>query len=83
MLLASFSRLALVGATMFSLIGAIDPGSGSDTDNNLVEKKNSYDRSLQGSQSNSTSFINVNYKVSHLLVYLGWVDFDLKFHHLG
>ena len=53
MLLASFSRLALIGATMFSLIGA-DPSS--DSDINLVEKKHSYPKSLQGSVRQSVKF---------------------------
>ena len=54
MLLASFSRLALIGATMFSLIGA-DPNSSSDS--NLVEKKDSYHRkSLQERVCQSLKF---------------------------
>ena len=47
MLLASFSRLALVGATMFSLIAASD-SSQSDS-GGPVEKRNSFDNSLQAS----------------------------------
>ena len=57
MRLASFSRLALVGATMFSLIGA-DASSGPDADN-IVEKKDTYGlktKSLQGSECQSHFF---------------------------
>ena len=64
LLASSFSvRLALVGATMFSLIGASD-SSQSDGGSAPVEKRDSFDHSLQGSvmadENYDLSWIDLN-----------------------